>query len=64
MVSCSTIEVQIIFKMIFALIAGQLAIVGQLGGEIQLNCFLEAEENMFKKDDLADKAIKDVFALP
>ena len=35
-VSCTTIEAQIVFKMLFALVAGQLAIVGQLGREIYL----------------------------
>ena len=34
MVSCTTIEAQIVFKMLLALIAGQLAITGQLGREV------------------------------
>jgi len=33
-ISYTTIEVQIVFEMLFVLIAGQLAIVGQLGEEI------------------------------
>ena len=36
MVSCTTIEVQIVFEMLFALIAGQLSIAGQLGREVYL----------------------------
>ena len=34
MVSCTTIEAQIVFKMLLALITGQLAIAGQLGREV------------------------------
>ncbi len=34
MVSCTAIEVQIVFEMLLALIAGQLAIAGQLGREV------------------------------
>ena len=33
-VSCTTIEAQIIFEMLLALITGQLAIAGQLGREV------------------------------
>jgi len=33
-VFCTVIEVQIVFEMLFALVAGQLAIVGQLGREV------------------------------
>ena len=36
MVFCTTIEAQIVFKMLFALITGQLAIAGQLGREVHL----------------------------
>jgi len=35
-VSYTAIEAQIVFKMLLALIAGQLAIAGQLGREIYL----------------------------
>jgi len=35
-VSCTAIEVQIVFKMLLALVAGQLAIAGQLGREVHL----------------------------
>ena len=35
-VFCTTIEVQIVFEMLFALITGQLAIAGQLGKEVYL----------------------------
>ena len=34
MVSCTAIEVQIVFKVLLALITGQLAIAGQLGREV------------------------------
>ena len=34
MVSCTAIEVQIDFKVLLALITGQLAIAGQLGREV------------------------------
>jgi len=35
-VSCTTIEAQIVFEMLLALVTGQLAIAGQLGREIYL----------------------------
>ena len=34
MVSCTTIEVQIVFEMLLVLVTGQLAIAGQLGREV------------------------------
>jgi len=34
MVFCTTIEAQVVFEMLLALIAGQLAIAGQLGREV------------------------------
>ena len=36
MVSCTAIEAQIVFKTLLALVAGQLAIAGQLGREVHL----------------------------
>ena len=36
MVSCTAIEAQIIFETLLALVASQLAIVGQLGREVHL----------------------------
>ena len=36
MVSCTTIEAQIVFEMLLALVTSQLAIAGQLGGEVHL----------------------------
>ena len=36
MVSCTTIEAQIVFETLLALVAGQLAIAGQLGREVHL----------------------------
>ena len=33
-VSCTAIEAQIVFKMLLALVAGQLSIAGQLGREV------------------------------
>ena len=35
-VSCTAIEIQIVFEMLLVLVTGQLAIVGQLGREIHL----------------------------
>ena len=34
MVSCTTIEAQVVFEMLLALVTGQLAIAGQLGREV------------------------------
>ena len=36
MVTCTTLEAQIVFEMLLALVAGQLSIAGQLGREIHL----------------------------
>ncbi len=36
MVFCTTIEVKIVFETLLALVAGQLAIAGQLGREVHL----------------------------
>ena len=36
MISCTAIEAQIVFEMLLVLIAGQLAITGQLGREVHL----------------------------
>jgi len=36
MVFCTTIETQIVFEMLLALVAGQLSIAGQLGREVHL----------------------------
>jgi len=36
MVFCTTIEAQVVFEMLLALITGQLAIAGQLGREVHL----------------------------
>ena len=36
MVSCTTIEAQVIFETLLALVTGQLAIAGQLGKEVHL----------------------------
>jgi len=35
-VSCTAIEIQVVFKMLFVLVTGQLAIAGQLGREVHL----------------------------
>ena len=35
-VSCTTIEAQIVFEMLLALVTSQLAIAGQLGREVHL----------------------------
>ena len=45
MVSCTTIEAQIVFKMLLTLVAGQLSIAGQLGREVHprsIKLFLES----------------------
>ena len=36
MVSCTAIEAQIVFEILLALVASQLAIAGQLGREVHL----------------------------
>ena len=36
MVSCTAIEAQIVFETLLALVAGQLAIAGQLGRKVYL----------------------------
>ena len=36
MVSCTTIEAQIVFEMLLALVTSQLAIAGQLGRKVHL----------------------------
>ena len=36
MVFCTTIEAQVVFKMLLVLVTGQLAITGQLGREVHL----------------------------
>ena len=46
-VFCTTIETQIVFKMLLVLITGQLAIAGQLGREVHLQSirlFLRSRE--------------------
>ena len=35
-VSCTTIEAQVVFEILFALVTGQLAIAGQFGREVHL----------------------------
>ena len=35
-VSCTTIEVQVVFEMLLVLVTGQLAIASQLGREVHL----------------------------
>ena len=67
MVSCTTIEVQIVFEMLLALVTGQLAIASQLGRESThrvLGCFLEVgDRDNFKEEVLVDEAAGDGFAL-
>ncbi len=65
MVSYTVTEAQIVFKMLLALIANQLTIIGQLGKRSiygELDCFLEVVDNVLERDDLADKATRDVFS--
>jgi len=62
----TTIEIQIIFEMLLALIASQLAIIGQLGKKIYLEkirLFLESRDNMLKGNNLVNKVTRDIFAL-
>ena len=63
-VSYTTIEAQVVFKM---LITGQLAIVGQLGREVHLwriQLFLgNRNEDSLEEDILVNKAAGDGFAL-
>ncbi len=67
MVSCTAIEVQIVFKMLLALVAGQLAIAGQLEERSThgvLGCFLRAGDGgSLEEGFLVDKATEDRFAL-
>ena len=60
MISYTAIEVQIVFKILLALVTSQLAIAGQFGREVYL---WRAGNNSLDRDDLADEAIKNVFAL-
>jgi len=60
------IEVQVIFKILLALVASQLAIVGQLGERStcrELGCFLKVRDNTLEGINLADEATGNVFAL-
>ena len=36
---CTTIEAQVVFKILLVLVTGQLAITGQLGREVHLWCY-------------------------
>jgi len=52
--------------MLLALIASQLAIIGQLGKNIYLEkirLFLESRDNMLKGNNLVNKVTRDIFAL-
>jgi len=65
-VSYTTIEIQILFETLLALITSQLAIIGQLGGEVhheELDCFLGARDNMLEGNSLTDKATRDILVL-
>ena len=53
-VSCTTIEVQIVFEMLLALVAGQLIIAGQLGRKVHpwsIGLLLESRDG----DDLEER---------
>jgi len=39
-VSCTTIEVQVVFEMLLVLVTGQLAVAGQLGREVYLHSIM------------------------
>ena len=67
MVSCTTIEAQIVFEMLLALVAGQLAIASQLGREVHLQSIGlllgSGDRDGLEEGFLADEAAGDGFAL-
>jgi len=66
-VSCTAIEAQIVFEMLLMLIAGQLAIAGQLGKEIypqSIGLLLgSGNRDDLEEGFLVDEATGDGFAL-
>jgi len=66
-VSCTTIEAQIVFEMLLALVASQLAITGQLGRKVHLRSigllFGSGGRRWLRGGFLADEAAGDRFAL-
>ena len=66
-VSYTTIETQVVFKILITLVTSQLAIAGQLEREIhpqRIGLFLGSRDrNNLKKDILADKTAGNRFAL-
>jgi len=66
-VSCTTIEVQIVFKTLLVLVTGQLAIAGQLRRKVHpwsIRLLLGSRDrDGFKEGFLADGAARGVFAL-
>jgi len=51
-VFCTTIEIQVIFKILLALVTSQLAIIGQLGGEVhpqRIRLFFESRERYVRR---------------
>ena len=66
MVSCITIDAQVIFKMLLVLVTGQLVIAGQLGREVHLwsiGFFLGAGDRDNFEEVLVDETTGNGFAL-
>jgi len=63
-VSNTTVETQVVFKMLLTLVTSQLAIAGQLGREDHLWRTLGVDDrNDLEEDVLVDKAARDGFVL-
>jgi len=65
-VSCITIDAQVIFKMLLVLVTGQLVIAGQLGREVHLwsiGFFLGAGDRDNFEEVLVDETTGNGFAL-
>ena len=64
MVFCTTIETQIIFEILLALVLPLLASLKEKSTHGELGCFLGAgDRDSLKEDNLADKATRNIFAL-
>jgi len=63
-VFCTTIEAQIIFEILLALILPLLASLKEKSTHGELDCFLGAEDrDSLKEDNLADEATRNIFVL-
>jgi len=65
MVSCITIEIQIVFKLLLVLVASQLlASLEERFTYEELDCFFGVEDKelgVLKDDDLVNEAARDIF---